>query len=239
MTSQDIKLQLPQYLKNIRTPPPISFSIDTMVGKKPDEKQDSLKVKIKTQPGETNSKAVLLYVPIINIWSTKAMLKLLILPNNILRGKNLKTVPHCNYIINNILTGEALWFFEQKAWEKGNKTTTNYDLVMQGMNTHFFLPNALQYQKGTYFGASLRPSALRYKNSSVEWKRPLSILVTFLYLVCLKEFQTKKYWACHVYTFLWVSETANHTCIWLRIQDYQQDCRVLQETWCGQLNISI
>ena len=109
-----------------------------MVGNKTDEKQDSLKVKIKTQPGETNRKAVLLYVTILNTGSTKAMLKLLMLPNNILRGKNLKTGPYCNYIINNILTGEALWFFGQKYREKGNKTTTNYDLFMQGMKTHFF-----------------------------------------------------------------------------------------------------
>ena len=47
-----------QDLKNHGPLPPISFTPDPTIGKKPDEKQDSLKVEIKTQPGESCSKTV-------------------------------------------------------------------------------------------------------------------------------------------------------------------------------------
>ena len=61
-----MKLQLLQYINNCEPLPPISFNTDTTIGNKSDEIQDSLKVKIKTQPVEVNSNIVLPYVPFFN-----------------------------------------------------------------------------------------------------------------------------------------------------------------------------
>ena len=51
--------------------------------KKYDENQDSPKVEINTHMGETNRKAVSIYVLILNTGNSKALLKLLILINKI------------------------------------------------------------------------------------------------------------------------------------------------------------
>ena len=56
------------------------FSSSTpSIGKKPDKKVKYLKVEIKTHPVETNSKTVLINVPIFKTRSAKALLKFLFL----------------------------------------------------------------------------------------------------------------------------------------------------------------
>ena len=78
-----MRLQLPQDPKNRGLLTHISFNPDPTTSKKYDENQDSPKVEINTQMGETNRKAVSIYVLILNTGNSKALLKLLILINKI------------------------------------------------------------------------------------------------------------------------------------------------------------
>ena len=59
-----MKLQMIHYPENRRMIPPITFNPKPTIVKKWNKKQDSLKVDIKTQSGDINSKIVLVYVPI-------------------------------------------------------------------------------------------------------------------------------------------------------------------------------
>ena len=52
-----MKIQMLQDLNNRGIPPLISFKTTPEIINKPDKNQESLKVEIKTQTGETNSKA--------------------------------------------------------------------------------------------------------------------------------------------------------------------------------------
>ena len=61
------------------TLPPVSFNNDPTNRKKPNKNQDSLKVKIKNDPGEFNSEMVLLYIPIFKTSLAKSLLKFLVL----------------------------------------------------------------------------------------------------------------------------------------------------------------
>ena len=85
--------------------PPISYSHKSMVGVKPEDKQDLLKVYINTQLGEANSDTILLYVQIFNTWSYEVILKLLTHPKKIINGQSLTTAPHRYATNNNILVG--------------------------------------------------------------------------------------------------------------------------------------
>ena len=95
-------------------------------------------MEINTQPVDIRRKMVLLYVPIFKIRSSKELLKLLMILKNILNGQNLKNLPQCDDMTKNLLYGESLICFDKKYQEKGNGTTSNYKIVMQGMPTHLF-----------------------------------------------------------------------------------------------------
>ena len=59
-----MKLHVHKYvLKNRWLPPPISYKPDPTIVKTPAKKLDSLKVDIKTQPGERDSEKVAIYRP--------------------------------------------------------------------------------------------------------------------------------------------------------------------------------
>ena len=51
--------------------PHIYFNTDPLIRDKPDKKHDPIKVYIKTQPGESNIKSVLLYILIFNTSSSE------------------------------------------------------------------------------------------------------------------------------------------------------------------------
>ena len=85
----NMKLQILQYIKDHGTSTPISFNYYPLIDNYPYNKQYSLKVNIKTQPGETNRKTVFICVPIFNIGPDEAMFKLLVILKKILKVHNL------------------------------------------------------------------------------------------------------------------------------------------------------
>ena len=64
-------------------PPHIYFKPSPTIGQKQGEKQDSMKLEIKTQPEDTNKDLVPLYVPICITISSEELLKFPVLLNNI------------------------------------------------------------------------------------------------------------------------------------------------------------
>ena len=92
----------------------------------PTEKLDSLKVDIKTQPGERYSKTVVIYVPMFRTGSPEALLKFVTLLHNIIRDQDLSTGPQKSGMTRNIVIFEALRVFEQKAQERDTETNANF-----------------------------------------------------------------------------------------------------------------
>ena len=66
---------------------------DTEIVNKPNKKQECIKVDIKTQPGEINSKMASLYVPVFRSGLDKSLLKFLIFLKKTLKGQNLTMGP--------------------------------------------------------------------------------------------------------------------------------------------------
>ena len=89
---------------------------ENTIWNKPDKKQDSLKVNIKTQSGEICIKIVSIDVLVFNTDLAKALLKLLVWLNKILKDLNLNIGQQLHAMKNIFLAGEALQFFEQKHW---------------------------------------------------------------------------------------------------------------------------
>ena len=80
-----MKLQPPkEYWKNRGTPPPISYKDDATIGKTLTENSDYLKVDIKTQPRERDSKTVEIYVPRFRMRISEALLNFVTLLCNII-----------------------------------------------------------------------------------------------------------------------------------------------------------
>ena len=50
-------------------------------------------------------------------------------------------------MMQNLVMGEALQVFEQKARERVLETNANYELVMKDLISHFFLTKVLQGQE--------------------------------------------------------------------------------------------
>ena len=73
---------------------PIFFNLDRKIGETPNKKQESLKVKIKIQLGETNIKIILIFIITVRVESLEALLKLLMILKKLLTGNNIKTSPH-------------------------------------------------------------------------------------------------------------------------------------------------
>ena len=94
---------------------------------------DSLQFDIKTQPGERDSETVAIYVALFRAGSPKALLKLVTILHKIIRGKDLSMGPQKFEMTRNLVVGEALQLFEQKAWESGMETNTNYELSMKNL----------------------------------------------------------------------------------------------------------
>ena len=92
----------------------------------PTEKLDSLKVDIKTQPGERYSKTVVIYVLMFRTGIPEALLKFVTLLHNIIRGQDLSTGPQKSGMTRNMVIFEALRVFEQKARERDTETNANF-----------------------------------------------------------------------------------------------------------------
>ena len=106
--------------------PPISYRSNPTLGKTPTDKLDSLKVDIKTQPGDRDSKTVVIYMPLFWTGSPEALLNFVILLKNIIRGQDLSTGPQKFGMTRKLVTGEALRVFEQKYLERGMEANVNY-----------------------------------------------------------------------------------------------------------------
>ena len=139
-----IKIHLPtEDLKNQGPPPPISYNPNATTGKTPTEKLDSLKVDIKTQPGERHSETVAIYVLLFRTGSPEALLKFVTLLHNIIRGHDLSTGTQKFGMMWNLVVGESLQVFEQKAQER-EKKTNKHKLRVGDEITHITL---LYYQE--------------------------------------------------------------------------------------------
>ena len=93
--------------------PPMFFNTNPTIGKKPDKKQDSLNVYIKTYPGGINRKTALICILVFKNGLPNALLKFLFILKKLLKAWNLTTVPQMYFMINNPLKGGDLLFFEK------------------------------------------------------------------------------------------------------------------------------
>ena len=103
-----MKIQVNQYFNNRGPAPPICYLLDAIVFKNPEYKSNSMKVKIKKQPGEANIDAVPLYDPVLNTGSSEGLLKLPPFLDNIIKGQSLTTGHKMYVITKNLLAGESL-----------------------------------------------------------------------------------------------------------------------------------
>ena len=104
-----MKLQLSkEYWENWGPPPPISYKSDPTLGKTRTDKSDSLKVNIKTQPGERDRKTVDIYVLLFRTGSQESLLKFVTILKNNIRGQDLSKGPHKFGMTRNLVIGEAL-----------------------------------------------------------------------------------------------------------------------------------
>ena len=119
-----MKLQLQKYYWNTWSPPPpISYST---TGKTPAYKLDSLKVDVKTKPGERDSDTVTIYVLLFWTGIPEALLKFVTILHRIIRGQDLFTGSQKFGMTWNLVFGEALRLFKQKARDRGTETNANY-----------------------------------------------------------------------------------------------------------------
>ena len=143
-----MKLHLPKEDWNSKVPPPtIYYKSKLTIGMTPTDNVGSIKIDINTQIGERDSRTVAIYLPLFQKGSTEAFLKFVTILNNIIWGQDLSTVPQKFGTKRNLVVREALWIFDQKAWERETETNANYELVMKDRIYHFCPPKALQLQK--------------------------------------------------------------------------------------------
>ena len=79
------------------------------------ENSYSLKVNIKTQPKERVSETVAIYMPLFRTGIPDALLKFFTILHKIVRFQDLSTGPQKYSMTWNLVVGEALRLFEQKA----------------------------------------------------------------------------------------------------------------------------
>ena len=94
---------------------PISYKPDVTIGKTPTEKSDLMKVDIKTQPGDSYSDTVAIYVPLFRTGSQEALLKFVTILHKIIRGQYLFTGPQKFGMTWDRFVRESLRAFKQKA----------------------------------------------------------------------------------------------------------------------------
>ena len=115
-----MKLHIPKEdLKNCGILTPIPYKHNTNISKTTTDKLNFLKVDIKTQPGDRDSKTITIYVPLFCTGSPQALLKLATLLNKITQGQDLSTGPQKFKITRNLVIGEAIQVFEKNSRDRG------------------------------------------------------------------------------------------------------------------------
>ena len=144
-----MRVALPKdWARNRGPPPPIPYKQELSLSTDKDENHhDSLKIEIETQPSLADSKSLSLYVPIFKSGPPEMLLKYLVVLQKILKGQSLTTGPQQYAMARNLLAGEALRVFNQKATANGTETDVHFKSTTQGLVEHFFPPKALQREK--------------------------------------------------------------------------------------------
>ena len=86
------------------------------------DKLDSLKVNIKTQPGEMNIKTIVVYVLRFQTGIPESLLKFVTLLHKIIQDKDLPTRTKKFGMTGNLVVREALRVAEHKNLDRGTKT---------------------------------------------------------------------------------------------------------------------
>ena len=60
-------------------------------------------------------------------------------------------------MLKSILSVEAFWVCEKQAKLNKNKTKENYKVIIEGLETHFFLPKTLQFQSMSIHRSPFNP----------------------------------------------------------------------------------
>ena len=110
-----MKLHILKENRNNHGPTPtISYKFDLTIGNTPEDKSDSIKVGIKTQPGDRERKMVVIYVPMFRTGSPEALLSFVTILHNIIQVQDLSTGPHRVGMTKNLVVREVLRVFYQK-----------------------------------------------------------------------------------------------------------------------------
>ena len=143
-----MKLNIPSSMRTQQVPPPIPLKPASEGGNSSSNKKaDTLKLEIKTQPGDAHSETVTLTVGILKDGSPEELLKFKTKLAKIIKGQGLTTGPAQYAMTKNLLAGEALRVFEIEATKAGAETIAHHPVVVNAMIKHFFPSKALIWQK--------------------------------------------------------------------------------------------
>ena len=78
-------------------------------------------VNIKNQPVESDGETAVIYVPMFQTGSPETLLKFFTIIHKIIRGKDLSTGPQKFGMTQNLVVGESLRVFGQKAQDRATK----------------------------------------------------------------------------------------------------------------------
>ena len=135
-------------MRNQKVPPPIPLKPATEGGNPSSDKNaNTLKLEIKTQPGDAHSETVTLTVAILKDGSPEELLKFKTKLAKIIKGQGLMTGPVQYAMTKNLLSGEALRVFEIEAGKARAETIAHHPVVVNAMIKHFFPSKALIWQK--------------------------------------------------------------------------------------------
>ena len=111
-----------------------------------------------------------MYVPLFRTGSPDVLLNFITILHKIIRGQDLSTEPQQFGMMQNLVIGESLILFEQKAQERGAETNAIYKLLMKDLISHFFPPKALQRQKRYLRRGMYKPrvTKIRYLISHID-----------------------------------------------------------------------
>ena len=145
-----MKLQQPkEYFKIWGPPPLISYQTDVTIGKRPTYKSDSLKFNINIQPGDRYNDTVAIYVQLFQTGSPDALLKFLTLLHKIIRDQDLSTGPQRFGMTSNLVDGEAMWVFKEKAQERWAKKKQIMSWLWRTSSTTSFPQSHFSSRRGT------------------------------------------------------------------------------------------
>ena len=121
--------QLARELKQEKSKPPIS-----LLGESPKKttKDNSLTVKLQSQPGQDGSPTYELTVPILD--GTETPYQLILFMENVKKifvGQNLTTGPHQYAMVRRLLKDQPLAVFNTKATELNTETTAHAELCLR------------------------------------------------------------------------------------------------------------